>query len=141
MFNIPSQGSHSQNVIKGGIAAGAMRASTGYCFANIQKWATNSARQIVTQQKGGSKSFVSHDVIGFTYRLMDDVMLNVLKKENQLGPTLFVKLAKHLSGASFARFMSQEAMLKDLFQVIYAFPKKPFIFALGTTIKQRLMVQ
>ena len=59
---------------------------------------------------------------------MDSVFLSVLKSNPEKAPTLFLKLAKSLSGDGFARFLSGDAKITDYALVIYSMPKWLFIY-------------
>jgi lycopene beta-cyclase len=114
----------NRNIIYGGIAGGAMRASTGYSFLNSQKWATQCASQLMYRN-----SFIKHAPINAIYRTMDLIMLNVLRDDMNIGVTIFEHMFKNVKPDSFARFMIQQATFLDLFSIIWAMPKSPFFKA------------
>ncbi|MEM0909451.1 MAG: lycopene cyclase family protein [Pseudomonadota bacterium] len=130
MYNI-SQTNTSTGIINGGIAGGTMRASTGYSFLSIQRWARKTARLLHNE-----KRLVWIDSIPMIYRWMDRVFLRVLIDNKKRNPQIFMRFAKSVSAATFARFMSEKATCKDLCKVILAMPKWPFIKAAIQTIAE-----
>jgi lycopene beta-cyclase len=112
-------------MIYGGIAGGAMRASTGYSFVACQRWATQCATELKSQQ-----SLSSFPPIATIYQKMDVIMLAVLRNNLDIGVTLFIQMFKNVKPARFARFMSEKATVLDFICVVWAMPKRPFVRAL-----------
>lgn len=108
-------------LVKGGIAGGALRASSGYGFLRIQAWALACAQSIITKEKA-----FSHQHHHLQAR-MDHLFLNVIKHNPVDGPDYFIRMASQLKGDQFSAFMSDEAGMKEWMQVISALPKWPFI--------------
>ena len=121
MFNIKHQKSNKV-MIKGGIAGGAMRASTGYCFQPIQRWAKKVAIAL-----HHNDHLLGFSPIPKTYQWMDDVFLRVISNNMHLGHKILFSFAKGMRSASFARFMSEKATISDLLEVIRVMPKYLFI--------------
>lgn len=115
----------SKNVIFGGIAGGAMRASTGYSFLACQRWATQCASEL--KAKGSLSSFRP---ISMIYQKMDVLMLAVLRNDLDIGVVLFIQMFKKVKPARFARFMTEQATAFDFVCVVWAMPKRAFIRAL-----------
>ncbi|MDT0594745.1 lycopene cyclase family protein [Glaciecola petra] len=123
MFNIDDSSSPSTSIIvKGGIAGGAMRASTGYCFLPIQRWASALADEYCATKKLRKIAPITQ-----LYRWLDDVFLTVISRNKEKGPEIFFKFAKGMGAASFARFMSEKASTKDLLRAIIIMPKWLFL--------------
>ena len=112
-------------MIYGGIAGGAMRASTGYSFVACQRWATQCATELKSKQ-----SLSSFPPIATIYQKMDVIMLAVLRNNLDIGVTLFIQMFKNVKPARFARFMSEKATVLDFICVVWAMPKRPFVRAL-----------
>ncbi len=128
MYNI-SYRADSKSIIKGGIAGGAMRASTGYSFLSIQRWARKTA--LVLNE---GKRLIKFESIPRIYRLMDRVFLRVLIDNTSQNPDIFMRFSKSVSAATFARFMSEKATLHDICSVVLAMPKWIFIKAAVQTM-------
>jgi lycopene beta-cyclase len=121
------------HIIYGGIAGGAMRASTGYSFISSQKWAKKSAYDLV------KKNTLSVNVpIPAIYQMMDKLMLSVLRDDMKVGVKLFTQIFKTVSPPRFVRFMSERATFIDFMCIIWAMPKSPFLRALYRRIRAKL---
>ena len=97
---------------------GAIRPSSGYAFAFIQRQ--------VGQILAGEPPY-PHQKIDL---MMDRIFLKVLKSSPKLAPKLFSKMATRLNGDEMARFMSGRADMALRMKVILAMPKWPFVMAL-----------
>jgi lycopene beta-cyclase len=121
-----------------GVAGGAMRASSGYAFGTIQRWAS-SLSQLLAQSEYCHQQ-IHHDLralrklksgrYSWFQRWMDSIYLEVLVNNASVTPTCFMQIAKHLTGDEFARFMSHRATLTIWTKVILALPKWIFIKAM-----------
>lgn len=112
-------------IIPAGVRGGALRASSGYAFSAIQKWAKRCAENLV---KTGRP--ISGEGSSPILRWMDDVFLRVLARNPTVAPDYFMKLAGNLSADSFARFMASEPRPADLFRIIRSLPAGPFVSTL-----------
>ncbi|MFT6328850.1 MAG: lycopene beta-cyclase [Bermanella sp.] len=119
-----------QAIIYGGIAGGAMRASTGYSFIGSQKWATQSAHDLIK-----TSTISVNTPIPAIYQMMDKLMLSVLRNDMEVGVTIFIQLFKTVPAQRFVRFMSEKATLIDFVCIIWAMPKKPFLRALFRRVR------
>ncbi|MET4694817.1 lycopene cyclase family protein [Endozoicomonas lisbonensis] len=112
--------------LKAGIAAGHLRASTGYGFLPVQRWSQMAASALRHGKRPSSAS-----PIVWRYQLMDRLFLSVLRKDMSIAPDLFQNLARRCHADPFARFMTEAASFTDLLRIIYAIPqKKQFLKAL-----------
>jgi lycopene beta-cyclase len=114
----------NENICYGGIAGGAMRASTGYSFLNSQGWATQCARELMRFNR-----FSPTAPIKRVYCVVDMIMLKVLRDNMSIGVSIFELMFKKVKPARFVRFMTQQATIVDFISVIWAMPKKPFLIA------------
>ena len=114
--------SRGRQWVQGGIAGGAMRAATGYCFQPIQRWAAVMAQSLCRHNR-----LADYRPIPVTYRWMDKLFLSVIQHEKSLADSLFYRLAEGTNGESFARFMSESASLGDFAKVIGSMPKTLFL--------------
>jgi lycopene beta-cyclase len=62
---------------------------------------------------------------------MDGVFLRALTANPARAPEFFMRLAGIVPGAAFVRFLSDQARLADLAQIVAALPPWPFLQALG----------
>ena len=113
ILDTPDEGS-----IPIGGRGGAIRPSSGYAFAFVQ-------RQVDQILEGNPPR--PHQMIDL---MMDRVFLKVLKSSPKLAPKLFSKMAAKLSGDEMARFMSGRADMALRMKVVMAMPKWPFLMAL-----------
>jgi len=130
-----NQNRQQQNthIIYGGIAGGALRASTGYSFIGSQNWAKQSAYDLV------KKNTLSVIVpIPAIYQMMDKLMLSVLRDDMKVGVSMFTQLFKTVPPARFVRFMSEKATFIDFMYIIWAMPKSPFLHALYRRIRTKI---
>lgn len=105
------------NYARVGIRAGAARASTGYAFQRIQRWATSSAASL--RQNGFD---VVHRADALPQRAMDRVFLTLLRDKPELAPDLFVKLFTGSDSSRVIRFLSDRAGPLDLASVVASLP-------------------
>jgi lycopene beta-cyclase len=110
----------------------AIRPSSGYAFAFIQKQILATIKHAKSKQKNGNPS--GPLVITRPHKLidlwMDEVFITVLKQRPEVVPELFLKMAKALDGDEFALFLSGEAGWLIRLKVVMAMPKFIFIKAL-----------
>ena len=104
---------------------GAIRPSSGYAFAFIQRQLTSLIDNLATGNL--PTRMTPHHKIDL---LMDRIFLKVLHRKPKLAPRLFHAIAQKLTGDEMARFMAGEADLALRLKVIMAMPKWPFIWAL-----------
>lgn len=117
--------------LNAGTRGGALRASSGYGFQRIQRWAKQCARQYV------STSELIAPSAGRWLPLMDKLFLAVIKKYPHLTPELFAKLLGGTQPERFIRFMDDKATLLDSLQVVASLPKMPFIHTLVSLVFRR----
>lgn len=115
------QGNRS-NVVIAGLAAGALRASSGYGFLRIQNWATQTAFALSHGQR-----FVD---IAYGRRfetVMDSVFLKAFARYPENAADWFLRIATKLTGDEFAHFMSGAPDLRLWMKVVSVLPKRPFL--------------
>ncbi len=100
-----------------GLRAGAARASTGYAFQRIQRWATSSAASL---RLNGFD--VAHRADALPQRAMDRVFLTLLRDKPELAPDLFIRLFTQPDSSRVIRFLSDRAGPLDLASVIASLP-------------------
>jgi lycopene beta-cyclase len=105
-----------------GLTAGGARAATGYAFQRIQEWAIDCASAI---QNTGLP--VAHKNDPYLLNKMDNIFLNVIRNNPNLGPDLFMDLFTKVESKSLVRFLSDKANALDYLAVIKALPAAPFL--------------
>lgn len=100
-----------------GLRAGAARASTGYAFQRIQRWANSSA--VSLRQNGFD---VLHRADALPQRAMDRVFLTLLRDKPELAPDLFIRLFNRPDSSRVIRFLSDRAGPLDIASVIASLP-------------------
>ncbi len=109
-------------LVTAGIGAGALRASTGYAFLRIQRWASNCAYRI---HRGDAPC--PHAPEPRWRAAIDGLFLHVLRAQPELGPRLFMALGKGLSAETLVRFLSDDGRPTDFARVALVLPKTPFL--------------
>lgn len=122
-----------QQPVRAGMAGGALRASSGYGFLRIQRWAKQCA-----QHYHATGNVLGHPQPGFAWRWMDQLFLDVIAAEPGLAPMLFERLLGRTDPTRFVRFMHDEASWLDCLQVIGCLPSGPFLRALARRMAHRL---
>jgi lycopene beta-cyclase len=111
--------------VRAGMGGGALRASSGYGFLRIQRWAAACAHSMV--QGRGPCAF--NEPSRMLYE-MDHLFLNVLVCNPMLGPELFRRLFGQLEPSRLVRFMTDRPSPVDLMALVACLPKTPFLQAL-----------
>jgi lycopene beta-cyclase len=105
-----------------GLESGGARASTGYVFQRIQRWADEAEQQI---RKGSRVS--GHKLDSWMIRKMDQLFLRVLENHPERAPEIFTKLFSMNNTGTVIRFMSDEPTVKDIMRIICVLPPGIFI--------------
>jgi lycopene beta-cyclase len=111
---------------------GAIRPSSGYAFAFIQKQILATIQYAKSNKIQGKT--LNPLVIKRPHKLidlwMDEVFITVLRHKPEMAPELFLKIASALDGDQFSLFLSGEAGWRLRLKVVMAMPKLLFIRAL-----------
>ena len=108
--------------VHAGLTAGAARPATGYAFQRIQKWAVQCANSL-----SNSGLPITHAKDSFLLKKMDDIFLNVISNNPELGPELFLDLFTKVDGRKLVRFLSDRGHLLDYLAIVKALPATPFL--------------
>lgn len=128
MWEISKQSTHDHITLAGNIS-GALRSSSGYGFATIQRWAQETAQTLSSSEPLPGTPLVKPRYYSRWIQWMDNIFLIVLVRYPAQSQTIFLQMAKALKGDEFALFMSHRASLSIWVKVIMAMPKWPFIKA------------
>jgi lycopene beta-cyclase len=127
-----SSASPSTHFAKVGLNAGAARASTGYAFQRIQRWATSCASALA--QTGTA---CEHPSDSFLMATMDQIFLNVIRHDPERAPELFMALFARAGVERTARFLSDCATKADIAAIVTALPSSPFLAGLRRVVAAR----
>jgi len=105
-----------------GLESGGARASTGYVFQRIQRWADEAEQHI---RKGSNVS--GHKRDSWMIRKLDQLFLRVLENHPERAPEIFTKLFSMNDTGTVIRFMSDEPTVKDIMRIICVLPPGIFI--------------
>ena len=109
-----------------GTAAGMVKGSTGYGFLPIQKWSRAVAQDIAAgryQRLPKPRTWLS--------TCLDRIFLSFLAEHPSEAPEVFFHLFQRVPSDRLVRFLSDRASIIDIFRVIAAMPKRPFIRQAG----------
>ncbi len=104
-----------------GMRAGALRASSGYAFSQIQKQ--------ITEMVYEDKFEVAKPGCDATEAWMDQILLRVLRTSPKRAPELFMNIARAVDGDSFARFMRGHGDLRGRMRLLSKLPAGLFLKA------------
>jgi lycopene beta-cyclase len=113
---------HGPRVHTVGTGAGAVRPSSGYAFARIQRHCRAVAEAVATGREPPPASAARA-------KLLDRVFLQALRDDPAAFPEHFRRLVAGTPADAFARFMSDASTPADELRVIAALPKLPFAAA------------
>lgn len=105
-----------------GVMAGSARASSGFAFQRIQRWADECAAAIAAGLPP-----TGHRADPWLVQVMDALFLHVLRAAPQAAPGLFLSLFERTDSASLIRFMSGNSTLRDCLRVMKALPAGQFM--------------
>jgi len=108
--------------VRAGTSAGAVRASSGYAFQRIQRWARHEASSFLDNQPVSGQTPVT-GMLGW----MDRIFLETLTRQPDLAPGLFMALARHVPADRLVRFLTEQPQVVDLAAVVAALPARPML--------------
>lgn len=123
----PASTPRESRIVRAGLGGGALRAATGYGFQRIQSWARRCAEELLA-----GRAPCPHAGDPPLRAAMDRLFIDVLRREPERGPALFLAMARRLPADGFARFMSDAARPGDLARLVTGLAPAPFLRALLT---------
>ena len=111
-----------RSYVRVGLMAGGARASTGYAFQRIQRWADACAKAVVAGFLP-----IQHTPDAVVLQAMDHLFLNVLRANPERAGAIFCALFARADAARLIRFLSGEGTWLDYAAVVAALPPWPFI--------------
>lgn len=116
---------NSTRTLPWGMAAGAVRASSGYAFSRIQR---ASDRMTAAWEKNGRPDPAALHASPIL-EWMDHVFLRAMERHPQRMPELFTRLFERVPNRSLVRFLESEPRIADLWHVMRALPVAPLLAA------------
>ncbi len=120
----------NKRIMKVGMAAGMVRASSGYSMRKIANWVLGHKGKTLKKNNLLSFSYSPNPLLDF----FDKIFLAVLKNHPNKSPNLFFNLFEKSSHKSLIKFLSDTPSWKDNLNVVLSMPKK---LMLKTVFKQR----
>ena len=121
-----SREASAPNYVQVGLMHGGARASTGYAFQRIQRWAQSCAAQLVA-----GAPMQPHAADSLLIRNMDRLFLSLLRHRPDTASTLFLSMFKHADRAVLIRFLNDRMSLRDALGIVTSLPALPFIRQIG----------
>lgn len=112
----------SQGYVRVGLHHGAARAATGYAFQRIQRWA-----DVTAERAAHGKTPAPLRADPWVTRRLDSLFLDVLCRQPESAPGLFMSLFARPDPGPVLRFLSDEARPLDFLQVMRSLPPSPFL--------------
>jgi lycopene beta-cyclase len=122
--------SHGPGVHVVGTGAGAVRPSSGYAFARIQRHCRAVAEAIAAGTDPPSRAGPAR------LAAMDRVFLQALRDDPGAFPERFRAMVDGTSSEAFARFMDDAGTVADELRMVAALPKLPFLAAAARTLRR-----
>lgn len=121
-MGLPAAPTVPTTLVRVGVTAGSARASSGYTFGRIQRWAEACSQTLLA---GGAPIGPLPD--SRLLMFMDAIFLRVLKRHPELGPDLFIAMFQRVPSARLLRFLTDCPSSLDALCLIAALPKWPFL--------------
>lgn len=115
---------NSNRILNIGIAGGWAKPSTGYTFYN----STKKVRKLIYHLKSNKPLSKFSKKTRFWY--YDLLLLDILKKDNSLGQSIFEAMFTKRKPQLILKFLDEKTTFWEELQLIWACPKIPFIKAL-----------
>ncbi len=109
-----------RKILKIGISAGMVRASSGYSMRRIANWSTKLGPHQLDESSVSSFRYYSSKWLNW----LDKILLNVIIKYPNKGPFLFMMLFKRAKMPSLIRFLSDKPSAADLINILFCMPKR-----------------
>ncbi len=127
---VPVKEPSAPRIVRAGMRGGSMRASSGYAFHAIQRWADDCAASLVTE------GFPVPPVRSRLLEALDGSFLSVLQTEPGAARELFTELFAHCPADPLVRFLAGQPKVSDYWPVIASLPWRRFLPTVPTAIGQ-----
>jgi lycopene beta-cyclase len=116
MSVVPAPASATSRIVCAGTRGGNMRASTGYAFHSIQRWADRCAQSLTAD--GPPLAPARSGLLDF----LDEVFLAALQADSSRGDRIFLDLFEHTDPDRLIRFLSGIPKKADVLPVMASLP-------------------
>lgn len=116
----------ASDYVQVGLMHGGARASTGYAFQRIQRWAQTCAAQLIA-----NAPMQPHAADSLLIRSMDRLFLSLLRHRPDTASTFFLSMFRHADRDVLIRFLSDRTSLRDALGIVASLPALPFLRQLG----------
>ncbi len=124
MSNYPFHKASTEKITKIGTAGSWVRPSSGYSFKNAER----SSKKIVANIKYNRPP--GKGLLNKRHRFYDDLLLDILKKHNHLGPKIFTDMYARNKVSRIFKFLDGETNLLEELAIISSLKPHPFLKAL-----------
>lgn len=122
MGNLQTPVDGDRSYVRVGVTSGGARASTGYAFQRIQRWADRCAQSLAD-----GKGLAGHARDPLLLRAMDRLFLCVLRRQPASAPEMFLSMFQDVPARRIIKFLSDRGALQDYAAVALALPLAPFL--------------
>jgi lycopene beta-cyclase len=130
MSVVPAPASESR-MVAAGTLGGSMRASTGYAFHSIQRWADRCTDALAAGNPPASPT--KSPILNF----LDEVFLTALQDRSTAAESIFTDLFDKTQPETLVRFLSSTPLPRDILQVMLSLPWIHFSRAALNTLLRR----
>ncbi len=116
-----------------GAAAGAVKLSTGYAFARIQRHCAVIADAVVAGEPDPPLA-----TSGRLTRVLDRVLLGVIRAEPQAGQMMLEALVRRLHWRLLLAFLDEDVCVRDLLRLCSRVPPTVFVRAIVKCLRRKL---
>lgn len=117
-------------IVRAGTGGGAVRASTGYAFVRIQRWASACAARLAD-----GADPIGHPPDPAWRATVDRLFLRVIRAQPELAPRAFMAMGEHVPASTLMRFLSDDCRPSDFARVAGVLPKMPFLRELALDLR------
>lgn len=129
MSNAYIDNKHYKNVINIGSRAGAIKPSTGYAFKRMHNHSEKIAESISEQTSNHEFEHIKR------FQFYDRLLLLILKKQANMGKTIFVTLFNNNKLKNVLNFIDEKSSISEDVKILSSLPFKPFIKELFFSLK------
>ena len=124
MSTHPFHNQNTQYITKIGTAGSWVRPSTGYAFKYIEYY----VNRVIKNIKTGNRP--SHQLFHRRHRMMDELLLDLLQHENEIGPWLFDTMYRKVDTPLIFKFLDGNTSLIEDLKIMNSFKWAPFFRAI-----------
>jgi lycopene beta-cyclase len=123
MSDFPFENYSKGNHIRIGTGGGWVKPSTGYSFKNCER----NSRKLIANLK--LNKYLNDGLLNRKFRIYDTLFLDVLYRQNHLGPALFKTMYTKIPVQTIFSFLDNQTNFRQDLSIIFRFPWMPFLFS------------